>query len=93
MFICFNYPPMLIMSCLCWQLKGNVDECDCSVDFVDIFNNNKIYPRMKSILSKNYFRFFKVNLKKPCPFWADDGGCAMKFCAVESCTEVDPLAE
>ena len=71
-----------------FQLKGNVDECECSVDFVDKFNNNRIYPRLKSLLPKNYFRFFKVNLKRPCPFWPDDGGCASTACALESCTEV-----
>lgn len=72
--------------CFC-ELKGNVDECACSVDLVDRFNNYKIYPRLMSLLAKNYFRFFKVNLKKPCPFWADDSQCAMKSCAVQSCTE------
>ena len=71
-----------------FQLKGIVDDCECSVDFVDQFNNNRIYPRLASLLSKKYFRFYKVNLKKPCPFWPDDGGCASRACAVESCTEV-----
>nr|CAG4642387.1 EOG090X03A4 [Evadne anonyx] len=70
--------------CFC-ELKGNVDECECSVDFVDTFNNYRIYPRTKRLLSKNYFRFYKVNLKKPCPYWEDEGGCVLKSCAVESC--------
>jgi len=70
--------------CFC-ELKGNVDECECSVDIVDKFNNYRIYPLMKNLLAKNYFRFFKVNLWKPCPFWEDDGGCVLKSCAVESC--------
>nr|CAG4649187.1 EOG090X03A4 [Scapholeberis mucronata] len=82
-----NVSPVIADRCFC-ELKGNVDECECSVDFVDKFNNYRIYPRLKSLLPKNYFRFFKVNLKKPCPFWPDDGGCASSACAVESCTEV-----
>nr|CAG4638330.1 EOG090X03A4 [Cyclestheria hislopi] len=72
--------------CFC-ELKGKVDECECSVDYVDQFNNNKLYPRLKSILAKNYFRFFKVNLKKPCPFWHEEQECTMRHCAVQSCTE------
>nr|CAG4641553.1 EOG090X03A4 [Eurycercus lamellatus] len=98
----FGYSPLLQTSsksssvipdrCFC-ELKGNVDECECSVDFVDTFNNNRIYPRLKSLLEKKYFRFFKVNLKKPCPFWPDDGGCATRACAVESCTEENIPAE
>lgn len=80
--------PAIADRCFC-ELKGNVDECECSVDFVDKFNNYRIYPRLKSLLPKNYFRFFTVNLKKPCPFWPDEGGCASTACAVESCTEAN----
>lgn len=32
--------------------------------------------------------FFKVNLKRPCPFWADDGHCSIRDCHVEPCPEV-----
>lgn len=54
---------------------------------MDHFNNIKIYPRLKSLLVKNYFRFFKVNLNRDCPFWPDDSKCAMRFCQVENCEE------
>lgn len=75
--------------CFC-ELKGNVDDCSCSVDTVDFYNNVKIYPRLKSLLQSNYFRFFKVNLHNECPFWRDvDFECAMKFCHVKSCPEKD----
>lgn len=72
--------------CFC-QLEGKIDECSCNIDTVDSFNNVKIYPRLQSLLVKDYFRFFKVNLKRPCPFWVDDGGCAMRYCHVEYCEE------
>lgn len=72
--------------CFC-KLHGEVDDCSCKVENIDSLNNRMIYPRMKSLLSKNYFRFFKVNLKKNCPFWADDSRCAMRNCAVDVCTE------
>uniref|UniRef100_A0A3B5QEY2 Endoplasmic reticulum oxidoreductase 1 beta n=1 Tax=Xiphophorus maculatus TaxID=8083 RepID=A0A3B5QEY2_XIPMA len=29
-----------------------------------------------------------VNLKRPCPFWPDDGHCSIKDCHVEPCPEV-----
>ncbi|XP_030760596.1 ero1-like protein [Sitophilus oryzae] len=72
--------------CFC-QLKGKIDECSCSIDTVDSFNNVKIFPRLRSLLEKDFFRFFKVNLKRPCPYWADDNRCAMRYCHVESCEE------
>ncbi|KAF2883801.1 hypothetical protein ILUMI_22387 [Ignelater luminosus] len=74
--------------CFC-QLQGRIDDCSCNVDTVDHFNNVKVYPRLRSLLTKNYFRFYKVNLKHDCPFWTDDSRCAMKYCHVEACQEED----
>ncbi|XP_018577232.1 ero1-like protein isoform X2 [Anoplophora glabripennis] len=74
--------------CFC-QLSGKIDECTCNIDTVDHFNNVKIFPRLRSLLVKDYFRFYKVNLKRPCPFWTDDSRCAIRYCHVESCEEDD----
>lgn len=72
--------------CFC-KLEGKIDDCTCSVDTVDHFNNAKIYPRLKSILVKDYFRYIKVDLNRGCPFWADDSRCALKDCSVQTCPE------
>ncbi|KRT79929.1 hypothetical protein AMK59_7093 [Oryctes borbonicus] len=72
--------------CFC-QLQGRIDDCSCNIDTVDYYNNVKIYPRLRSLLNKDYFRFYKVNLKKECPFWADDSRCAIRYCHVETCQE------
>lgn len=42
------------------QLKGKIDETNSTVEIVDKFNNYQIYPRIISIVSKDYFKFFKV---------------------------------
>lgn len=54
--------------CFC-QLEGKIDDCMCNVDTVDYFNNMKIFPRLQSLLQKDFFRYFKYNANKPCPFW------------------------
>lgn len=72
-----------------FQLKGVLDDCSCSVDTVDHYNNVIIYPRLQSLLVNDYFRFYKVNLHKPCPFWSDDSRCAIRYCHVEACHEND----
>ncbi|KAH0546266.1 ero1-like protein [Cotesia glomerata] len=74
--------------CFC-KLKGSIDDCSCNVDTVDYFNNMKIYPRLQSLLLRDYFRFYKVNLKKECPFWADDSKCAIRYCHVQPCQADD----
>ncbi|XP_061183412.1 ERO1-like protein beta [Saccostrea echinata] len=73
-------------SCFC-KLQGEVDDCSCKVENLDSLNNKKIYPILKSLLQRDYFRYFKVNLMKPCPFWSDDSRCALKDCHVQSCSE------
>ncbi|XP_061843963.2 ERO1-like protein beta isoform X1 [Nerophis lumbriciformis] len=73
-------------SCFC-HLTGVLDDCFCDVESIDLFNNFRIYPRIKKLTERDYFRYYKVNLKRPCPFWPDDGQCAIKDCHVEACPE------
>ncbi|XP_051939916.1 ERO1-like protein beta isoform X2 [Hippocampus zosterae] len=73
-------------SCFC-HLTGVLDDCFCDVESIDVFNNFKLYPRIKKLTERDYFRYYKVNLKRACPFWPDDGHCAIKDCHVESCPE------
>ncbi|XP_064600768.1 ERO1-like protein beta [Liolophura sinensis] len=72
--------------CFC-KLTGEVDDCSCKVETLDTLNNNKLYPILKSLLEKDYFRYFQVNLNKGCPFWTDDSRCALKDCHVSKCPE------
>ncbi|XP_059026284.1 ERO1-like protein beta isoform X2 [Mustela lutreola] len=45
-----------------------------------IFNHLGTPPLFIKIL-------IEVNLKRPCPFWAEDGHCSIKDCHVEPCPE------
>ncbi|ELU03769.1 hypothetical protein CAPTEDRAFT_101821 [Capitella teleta] len=74
-------------SCFC-QLKGDLDDCSCSVENLDSFNNFKINPRLSVLLEKDYFRYFKVNMFKDCIFIKDASGkCGSSGCAVKECPE------
>ena len=46
--------------CFLFQLKGEVDDCSCKVESLDSLNNAKIYPRLQSLITKDFFRYFKV---------------------------------
>uniref|UniRef100_A0A3Q4H1F2 Endoplasmic reticulum oxidoreductase 1 beta n=1 Tax=Neolamprologus brichardi TaxID=32507 RepID=A0A3Q4H1F2_NEOBR len=70
-------------SCFCV-----LDDCFCDVESIDIFNNFKLHPRIRKLTERDYFRYYRVNLKRPCPFWPDDGHCSIKDCHVEPCPEV-----
>ena len=77
--------------CFC-QLQGHVDDCSCSVDTVDHYNNIKIFPRLQSLLAKDYFKYFQYNPNKPCQFWTKSNGmeppekCMSPTCGVKPCT-------
>ncbi|KAL2086615.1 hypothetical protein ACEWY4_017674 [Coilia grayii] len=69
------------------KLTGVLDDCYCDIESIDVFNNFKVYPLIRKLTARDFFRYYKVNLKRPCPFWADDGHCAIKDCHVEPCPE------
>ncbi|NXV47300.1 ERO1A protein, partial [Uria aalge] len=67
------------------QVTGHLDDCTCDVETIDAFNNYKLFPRLNELLESDYFRYYKVNLKKPCPFWNDNSHCGIRDCAVKPC--------
>lgn len=73
-------------SCFC-HLTGELDDCFCDVESIDVFNNFNIFPKIKKLTERDYFRYYRVNLKRPCPFWPDDSHCSIKDCHVEPCPE------
>ncbi|XP_027015891.1 ERO1-like protein alpha [Tachysurus fulvidraco] len=70
--------------CFC-KVTGSLDDCTCDVETIDGFNNKKLFPQLQKLLSSDYFRFYKVNLNNPCPFWTDSGHCGLRDCAVKPC--------
>ncbi|XP_078090050.1 ERO1-like protein alpha [Mustelus asterias] len=67
------------------QITGYLDDCTCDVETIQDFNNKKLFPKVQKLLESDYFRYYKVNLKKPCPFWSDISYCGLKDCAVQPC--------
>jgi len=75
--------------CFC-KLEGQIDDCSCKVDTVDDFNNKRIFPRLKSLMAKDYFRYFQYQPNKKCPFWdSTSGKCASNYCQVKNCATTD----
>uniref|UniRef100_A0A8D3CQ80 ERO1-like protein alpha n=2 Tax=Scophthalmus maximus TaxID=52904 RepID=A0A8D3CQ80_SCOMX len=73
--------------CFC-QVTGDLDDCACDVETIDGFNNDRLFPKLQTLLESDYFRFYKVNLNKPCPFWTVSGHCGLRDCAVKTCSPV-----
>ncbi|GAB1298759.1 ERO1-like protein alpha [Apodemus speciosus] len=85
-------PETAAQRCFC-QVSGYLDDCTCDVETIDKFNNYRLFPRLQKLLESDYFRYYKVNLRKPCPFWNDINQCGRRDCAVKPCHSyrVSPL--
>ncbi|XP_036292401.1 ERO1-like protein alpha isoform X3 [Pipistrellus kuhlii] len=77
-------PETAAQRCFC-QVSGYLDDCTCDVETIDKFNNYRLFPRLQKLLESDYFRYYKVNLKRPCPFWKDISQCGRRDCAVKPC--------
>lgn len=49
-----------------------MDDCSCKVENLDSLNNRKVYPVLKSLLQRDYFRYFKV-IYKFFSLWMGEG--------------------
>jgi hypothetical protein len=73
--------------CFC-QLNGDIGDCECTSESVDVFNNHKIFPLLDELLRRDYFRYYKVDLFRPCLFSRGGSGqCSSRGCAVDHCRE------
>lgn len=50
-----------------------------SLDELNRFISVQMLPRLKSIVSMDYFRYIKLNLNRKCALWPDDTRCSLKY--------------
>jgi len=78
--------------CFC-QLSGQIDDCFCDIETLETFNNKEVYPLLQKLIKKKFFRYYKVNLFKPCMYFDGDAGlCENESCGVKTC-EPEELPE
>eukprot|EP00002_Diphylleia_rotans_P015778 TRINITY_DN3054_c0_g1_i4.p1 TRINITY_DN3054_c0_g1~~TRINITY_DN3054_c0_g1_i4.p1 ORF type:complete len:237 (-),score=40.61 TRINITY_DN3054_c0_g1_i4:1246-1956(-) len=68
------------------KIEGFVDDCCCEVEKVDRENSNQLNTLLSNLSSRRFFRYFRVNIEKECPFWVEQhicglvGGCQVCEC-------------
>ena len=73
-----------------FKQSGRVSQfCPCSIETVQRLNSELIMPRLLPLLNRTFFRYAKLDLERPCPFWDDSssGSCMLRDCGVEACSE------
>lgn len=74
-------------------LDTNIDE-STGVTFRDLNElNGKLRPVIKELVQENFFRIFRLNLFKECPFWTGGGFCMHRSCAVDTIDDWKDLPE
>lgn len=68
------------------SLTSKVTDCCCSPDSL-VRLNRALSPTLQALLQRAKFRYFRVNLWRGCPYWQDDGMCAMRQCALSECPQ------
>ena len=68
------------------EMKGPIVDAKCNFETVDSAVKKYYVPLLKNITSRAFFRYFRVDLERPCPFWEDDGECGMQGCSVGECS-------
>ncbi|VDM37111.1 unnamed protein product [Toxocara canis] len=78
-------------TCFCKTPEG-IGDCGCDPTSIDEFNNERVFPLLQRLLQKDFFRFYKVNMEKSCPFWVDERECVSKECGIGYCDDEVPSA-
>ena len=66
---------------------GHIEDAQCDYETVEAINA-RFFSRLSNIVKKRYFRFYKTDLYKDCPFWIDNSLCMNRDCTVQKAEEV-----
>ncbi|CCE64518.1 hypothetical protein TPHA_0I00110 [Tetrapisispora phaffii CBS 4417] len=87
--------PVLEAINFCKMDKDEKIGSTCEITFQEINEmNKKIRPDVISLVATDFFKYFKLNLYKQCPFWEDNNAqCLHRACAVDVVEDWDSLPE
>lgn len=68
------------------QPTGMIEDACCDFETIEDVNED-LSRQLSSLVKSRYFRYWKVDLFRECPFWKEDGSCMNRACAVEEVDE------
>ncbi|GAA5974961.1 hypothetical protein JCM5350_004521 [Sporobolomyces pararoseus] len=63
---------------------GQIQDACCDFEQIEQINNLSLFERLHNLVETSYFRYYKVDLYKDCPFWQEQGSCMNRACGVET---------
>ena len=80
--------PHCLPSNLPSQPSGPIESTHCAYETVESLNH-KLFPAIHSLVNYPFFRHYKVDLYRECPFWYENAFCMNRDCGVEEADERD----
>ncbi|OCF43846.1 endoplasmic oxidoreductin 1 [Kwoniella heveanensis CBS 569] len=68
--------------------SGPIESTHCLYETVESLNH-QLFPALHDLVTYPFFRHYKVDLFKECPFWYENGFCMNRNCGVEEANEED----
>ncbi|KAN0064593.1 endoplasmic oxidoreductin-1 [Thecaphora frezii] len=65
---------------------GKIEDASCDFETVESINS-QFFDRIDSLRKTGFFRYYKVDLFKECPYWYENGLCMNQACSVETADE------
>ncbi|WWC65901.1 uncharacterized protein I303_108523 [Kwoniella dejecticola CBS 10117] len=68
--------------------SGPIESTHCLYETVESLNHD-LFPSLHELVTYPFFKHYKVDLFKECPFWYENGFCMNRNCGVEEANEED----
>ncbi|EPQ29383.1 uncharacterized protein PFL1_03138 [Pseudozyma flocculosa PF-1] len=65
---------------------GKIEDASCDFETVETINS-QFFRRIDDLRKTDFFRYYKVDLFKECPYWNENGLCMNRACSVETSDE------
>ncbi|RHY46090.1 hypothetical protein DYB30_003147, partial [Aphanomyces astaci] len=67
------------------ELTGSVGDSCCNYETVNTATIEHFHPLLDELRKLSFFRYFKVDLNRECPFWSVNNVCMNRDCSVCEC--------
>lgn len=72
---------------------GQISDARCDYETVEKdINSSNFVALLSGLVREKYFRFYKVDLYKDCPFWSENSLCMSRDCTVSKVDEVSGVS-
>ncbi|PWN87035.1 endoplasmic reticulum oxidoreductin 1, partial [Acaromyces ingoldii] len=69
---------------------GQISDAHCDYETVEsVLNSPNFFDTLDQLRKAPYFRYYKVDLYRDCPFWVENGLCMSKDCTVQKTDETE----